>query len=181
MVTSVTCCTIGCYSNSTFALPDEPVISCKFNNVPLEVVLQEIDRQTGFKVSLDHDFKGDLFTGEYDSVELTTFLNNILKNRNTFITVSTDTKTIRVRIADRFTTTSVVKESVPPKGLGLQNNISPFSTYSKKDERNITTDGSRYGGIHELPPLPATKEPTNNKHIIDSQTGLEWELAEKLL
>lgn len=180
LVMLVTCCIVGCYSKLTFASTSEPVVSVKFNNVPLDVILKEIARQTGFKVYIDNNLQDDFFTGEYESIELTTFLSNLFKDKNTFITVSTESKTIFVNTVQRTKTQSVMEVPTSNKTIAWKND-SVLVSSSKSERGDGVVNDPRYGGIHEVPPLPVTKSSSNNEHLIDSQTGLEWELAEKLL
>lgn len=158
---------------------EEPAITLSLDHVPIEIVIDKITAQTGFIVDIENKLKDALITGEFQSLKVSSFLRKIFKSQNVFIAINMDSKTILARIVASGISKGDSQRFKSTKD-NIQNEESQSSSLSLSS-KHIIAQGDRYGGINELPDLPAPKESDNNNHLIDPQTGLEWDVVEAML
>lgn len=156
----------------------ELLVTFTLKQKPLKDVAAMITKQTGYTVKLEAELSDQLISGEYNSVEVSSFFNRALKMKNIFVIVSPVEKTIVVRTAglDKGSKLAAKNES---ESKAFSQSTVDGSAKGFKDNTNLSN--SERGGVYELNNNFPIKAPDNDRHLIDSQTGKTWREAEKML
>lgn len=172
------CSTLGKIDFAVAMPPDnEPLVTLSLKHEPMKNVVAEVVAQTGYIVEFDESLNEILITGEFESIKLTTFFRKILKNKNPFITVSEEEKIIAIQTVLSSKAETNLPRRIQDKTVSI---VEPQNT-TQRNEGWSSNSNERLGGIDELPPLPPTKPSGNTNHIIDPQTGKNWNEAEQML
>lgn len=157
-------------------LSEEPRFTLNFEQEPMQNVVKMLENQTGYTISYDQKFQKQLVTGEFQDVKITAFFLKVLHKQNPFITISTQDKTISIQTALSASTNTklrIPKESQNVSKVTQKRRIMP--------ENGLAISKSQRGDIFELPPTPPATVSGNDDHLIDPQTGENWDAVEQML
>lgn len=155
---------VGNVSAAATITEEELLVTFNLKQIPMKNVIDMITTQTGYTVNLEEKLVNFPVSGEFSSVEVTSFFNQVLKRKNPFITISPKEKTITVR-------------------TGSSGKYSDLAINRSENNTKINDKSKigKLGGIYELDKGSPPKVSNDNKHIIDSQTGKPWNEVEELL
>lgn len=165
---------LGTSLGSSSVVEGEATITAKLVRVPLSEVFDIITSQTGFTVKYDGKVENQLISGEFNSIELNSFLKRVLKDENSLITVLPKMNIVTVQTFGSRKNSSrldAIEPKTDSKGTEARSNMPLL-----QEQDDVIS-----GGINELNETPPPVVSGNNHHLVDPHTGKSWAEMEELL
>ena len=177
--------TFGCFvsainvQSSPASSNEEPQVTFKLTKQSLGRAMEEIVSQTGYSIEMEKQYESRLVSGEFRSIPVSHFFTQALEGISSVIIVNPEQKLIVVKtLESKFTGQLQTKNQY----------IIPVNDAAMLEQKNSSTNEyydnylpEQLGGIHELDNNFPPKVPSNDKHIVDPQTGMPWDQVEQLM
>lgn len=170
---------VGTASATPTTAEGELHVTFKLKQTPMTKVVDMITTQTGYTVTLEEKLENLPVSGEFTSVEVTSFFKQALKGKNLFIIISPKVKTITVRMASNSKVFNLATNT--PENKPRTTDKSRFEEPGKVYEDSKILPGIELGGVYELDNNFPPTISGDNGHITDPQTGKPWKEVEELL
>lgn len=167
---------------------DEALISLTFQDKPLGEVVRRLAEDLDYSIEIDAASSSTIVSGDYNGVPIDQFFDKVLGGRDYILIEDKQRRWVFVKAYlnpnhsghDVSFPTDIAggRDVTPNPRLGDQPGLMSLESANEIDDVYSTPFQSyhlsRMGGIEELDTdLPIT-ESADDKHIIDSQTGLPW-------